>query len=146
MPLTDDERAEYTELGASLRHEDTLVFTGAAVVFPLSLGAVYAAGRFQLSGVALWAVAAGSLLIYVYWLVVVEFLASSSKLMRIHAAELERNLDMTPPPPGAPAVPPPHYHPLSHLHAGWNEKHSKILQLVRWGFLGVLVLLWILAV
>lgn len=80
--LSDDERMEYAEIGQFNRHDDTIAYQLAAVLLPLSFGAVALAAQFPNMRYAL---AVFSITIYLYWLLVSDRLAWFSAVRHTRA-------------------------------------------------------------
>ena len=86
-PLTEDERAEYIEIGELYRHDDQLIYHGASTLLPLSYGSIAIAAQFPALRVAL---AVFSVSLYLYWLLHSVRLSWYTAVRLERARELER--------------------------------------------------------
>ena len=86
-PLTEDERIEYAEIGQFYRHDDTIIYQLAAVLLPLSFGAVVAAAQYLNLRYFLFL---GSIALYSFWFLVSIRLSWFSRVRMERARELEQ--------------------------------------------------------
>jgi hypothetical protein len=84
QPLTDDERAEYVEIGLHYRHDDAMIYQLGAILLPLSFGAIAFAGQFLHLRYVL---AIFSVILYMYWYLVSARLSWFSSVRQIRARE-----------------------------------------------------------